>query len=144
MMKTTKLKIVRIVLGCVSGAFITAVLAAFQFWIVIYTDPGTGGFLGTPQDWAPAAAIVAGVGGFIAGAVLGIFLTAVRRGAFFGALCGGIGGLAVVICISVFGQTPPRWDTREGVLIGGLIPVGVLSGLVTSRVIRAITKSISD
>lgn len=143
MTKTIKIKIIRVVLGCLSGAFITAVLAAFHFWIVLYTDPGPGGFLGTPQDWAPGAAIVGGIGGLIAGTVLGLFLIAVPRGAFFGALSGGTGGLAVVILISGFGQTPPRWDTREGFLIGGLILVGILSGFVTSRVIRAITRSTS-
>jgi hypothetical protein len=62
-----------VVVGMLSGALITAALAAFDLWIFTYTDSRSG-FLGYYSNFAPVAAIVGGVGGLVAGALLGFFL----------------------------------------------------------------------
>jgi hypothetical protein len=137
MTMATKSKKVRVGLCALSGGLVTSAFAAFFCWIVLYTDPDTGGFLGTPQDWAPIAAIVGAVCGFIAGVVLGTILSAPRRGPAFGTLYGAIGGLGVSLFLMNKGM--PDWDSRQGFFVAAMVPLGALSGLVTSLIVSAIT-----
>jgi ABC-type Co2+ transport system permease subunit len=137
MTMATKSKKVRVGLCALSGGLVTSAFAAFFCWIVLYTDPDTGGFLGTPQDWAPIAAIVGAVCGFIAGVVLGTILSAPRRGPAFGTLYGAIGGLGVSLFLMNKGM--PDWDSRQVFFVAAMVPLGALSGLVTSLIVSAIT-----
>ena len=130
---------VRVGLCALSGGLVTSAFAAFFCWIVLYTDPESGGFLGTPQDWAPIAAIVGAVCGFIAGVVLGTLLSAPRRKPAFGALYGAIGGLGVSLFLMNKGM--PDWDSREGFFVAAMVPLGALSGFVTSLIVSAITST---
>ena len=133
---TTKTKLIRVMLGALTGALITGAFAAFLCWIVVYTDPRSD-FLGPTKNWAPVAAIVGGICGSIAGAGLGMFLSAVQHGPLFSALYGAIGGLAVSLLLMV--QGIPDWDSREGFFVAALVPLGALSGFLTSPVISVIT-----
>ena len=132
-------KKVRVGLCALSGGLVTSAFAAFFCWIVLYTDPETGGFLGSPQEWAPMAAIVGAVGGFIAGVVLGTLLSAPPRKPAFGALYGAIGGLGVSLFLMNKGM--PDWDSREGFFVAAMVPLGALSGFVTSLIVSAITST---
>ena len=135
----TRSKKVRVGLCALSGGLVTAAFAAFFCWIVLYTDPETGGFLGSPQDWAPIAAIVGAVCGFIAGAILGTLLSAPRRRPAFGALYGAIGGLGVSLFLMNKGM--PDWYSRQGFFVAAMVPLGALSGFVTSLIVSAITST---
>ena len=130
------MKIIRVLLGPVAGALITAVFTAFQFWVVFYTDPSTG-FLGAMKDLAPLAAIVGGICGLIAGAVLGLFLTLLQRGPVFGAVSGAIFGFAVALLIVAL-EGMPEWSIRGAGFIAAFVPIGAVSGLLTSLVVPVI------
>lgn len=136
MVMTTKTKIIAVVLGSLSGALITAAFYAFDWWIFTYTAPG-GGFLGSNQDWAPLAAIFGGVFGFLAGLILGLFLSLMRRGPLFGALAGAIEGLAIIlILLAPNGMT--TGDTRGDLMFAAFVPVGAISGFLTSLVVPVV------
>jgi hypothetical protein len=135
----TKTKTGAILLGGLFGALIMAVFSAFDWWIFVYTDPGSG-FLGPNSNFAPIAAIMGGVIGFLAGGVLGAFLTYMRRGPLFGTLAGAVAGVAAfVIILARSGLT--TGDTRTDLMFAAFIPVGAISGWLTSRIISARTPS---
>ena len=127
-----------IVSGLFGGALIMAALAAFAWWIFTYTDPGSG-FLGPNSAWAPAAAIVGAVIGCVAGAVLGLFLSLRRRGPVFGTLAGAIAGLLVVVFL-LFRSGMSTGETRIDLMFWAFVPIGALSGFLTSLIVSAVRK----
>lgn len=130
------MKVIRVLLGPLAGALITSVLAAFHFWIIVYTDPSTG-FLGPSKAFAPVAAIVGGMCGLILGAVLGLFLTLKQRGPIFGAISGAILGFAMfLLAIALEGM--PDWDSRGTVFITAFVPLVAISGFFTSLVVPVV------
>lgn len=137
--KAMTIKTKTILLGSLSGALITGALLAFVWWAFLYTDTSTGGgFLGTSQDWAPIAAIIGGVVGLVAGAVLGFLLSLRHRGPFFGALAGALEGLAIlIILLAPKGFTVG--DPRGDLMLAAFVPVGAISGFLTSLIVSAIT-----
>lgn len=139
MMMKTEPKTKTVVLGLLSGSLITAALAAFDFWIFTYTDPRTG-FLGAYSAWALFAAIVGAVGGSLAGGLLGLFLSFVRRGALFGALAGTIAGVAILLLVYVT-HGSSSWETRENLAVAAFVPIGAISGFLTSLIVSATTTS---
>ena len=116
-----------------------AALSAFAWWIFTYTEPGSG-FLGPNSAWAPVAAIVGGGIGLIGGALLGLFLSFKRRGFIFGTLAGAIDGLAIIILI--LGRSGlSTGDTRTDLMFAAFVPIGAISGCLTSLIVSAITSS---
>jgi hypothetical protein len=138
MAMTTKTKLVVVLLGSLSGALITAAFSAFIWWIVTYTDSGSG-FLGPNSAWAPVAALVGGVIGFLMGALLGLVLSLMRRKSLlFGTLAGTIEGLAInLLLLGPKGLT--TGDMRGDLMFAAFVPIGAISGLLTPLVISAIT-----
>lgn len=124
-----------VVLGLLSGAVITSALIAFDFWIFTYTDTRSG-FLGDYSAWAGFVAIAGAVLGLIAGALLGIFLSFVRRGSLFGALVGASAGIAGALLIFVT-QGTTSVDTRDDLMIAAFVPIGAISGFLTSLIVSA-------
>lgn len=139
MAMTTRPKTTAVLLGSLGGALITGALWASDFWIFTYTDPSSG-FLGSSQDWAPLAAIVGGVFGLVAGAILGFFLSLKRRGPLFGALAGAVEALAIII-ILLARDGFSTGDTRGDLMFAALVPISAISGFLTSLVVAAITSS---
>ena len=139
MQTTTRTRTVSVILGSVSGALINGVLWAFDWWIFTYTDQRTG-FLGSYQSWAPLAAIFGAMFGAFAGAILGVFLSFVRRGPLFGALAGAVEGLAIILLL-VGSNGITTGDTHDDLMFAALVPVGAISGSLTSLVVAAITSS---
>jgi hypothetical protein len=138
MAMTTETK--TILLGSASGALIMGALLAFDWFVFLYTEESSGGFLGTSQDWAPLAALVGGVIGFVAGAVLGVVLSLRRRGAVFGAVVGALEGLAILVVL----LAPKGFsvgDARGDLMLATFVPVGAISGWLTSLIISANTPS---
>ena len=133
----TKPKTIAVVLGSLSGALITALFTAFDFWIFTYTDTRTG-FLGYYYAWAWLAAIVGAVIGFVSGAVLGAFLSFMRQGPLLGAFAGTIGSVALLFFFLVTGHYPTG-DERGDLTMLVLAPVGAVSGVLTSLVVAEIT-----
>lgn len=125
-----------VVVGMLSGALITAAFAAFDLWIFTYTDTRTG-FLGYYYNFAPLAAIVGGVGGLVAGALLGFFLSLMQRGPLFGALAGAIEGVAILFLFSLLEGT--SGDTRDDLMFAAFVPIGAISGFLTSVILSAMT-----
>ena len=119
-----------------SGALITAALAAFDLWIFTYTDLRTG-FLGYYYNFAPFAAIVGGVGGLVAGALLGFFLSLMQRSPLFGALAGAIEGVAILFLFSLLEGT--SGDTRDVLMFAAFVPIGAISGFLTSLMVLEMT-----
>lgn len=119
--------------GTLSGALIAAALAGFDFWIFTYTDSRTG-FLGYYSNFAPIAALIGGVGGFVVGALLGFFLSLMQRGPLFGALAGAIEGLVILMIFF-----SPDGDTRDDLMFGAVVPIGAISGFLTSLILSAMT-----
>jgi hypothetical protein len=136
-MKTTETKGIVIIVAMLSGALITAALAAFDFWIFTYTDDRSG-FLGEYSAWALFAAMFGAVGGFIAGGLLGFFLSIRRRGPLFGALAGAIEGLVIafLLILRMGGSTG---DERGDLTLMAFVPIGALSGFLTSLIVSAMT-----
>jgi hypothetical protein len=125
-----------VVVGMLSGALITAALAAFDLWIFTYTDSRSG-FLGYYSDFAPVAAIVGGVGGLVAGALLGFFLSVRQPSPLLGALAGAIEGVAILFFFSLLKGT--SGDTRDGLMFAALVPIGAISGFLTSLIVLEMT-----
>lgn len=136
-MKTTKT--VTVLVGSLSGALITAALAAFDLWIFTYTDTRSG-FLGYYSAFAPLAAIIGAVGGFIAGALLGLFLSLKRCGSLLGTLAGAIVGLAILLLILV-PEGLSAGDTRDDLMFAAFVPIGAISGFLTSLIVSTMTVS---
>jgi len=134
-----KTKTGAILLGGLIGALIMAAFSAFAWWIFVYTDPGSG-FLGPNSNWAPLAAIGGGVFGFLAGAILGGFVSYMRRGPLFGTLAGAVIGLAtLVILLARTGLS--TGDTRTDLMFAAFVPIGAISGWLTSLFLPATTPS---
>jgi hypothetical protein len=127
----------RVVFGLLSGTLIMAALSAFDWWIFTYTDPGSG-FLGPNSAWAPAAAIVGGAIGILAGALLGLLLGLRPRGSLFGLLAGALDGLAVVVLL-LFRSGMSTGETRIDLMFAAFVPIGAISGFLTSLIVSAIT-----
>ena len=132
-MMKNKPKIKAVVVGVLSGALVAAALAACDFWIFTYTDSRTG-FLGYYSNFAPIAAFIGGVCGLVAGALLGLFLGLMQRGPLFGTLAGAIEGLAILLVFFF-----PEGDTRDNLMFGAVVPIGAISGLLTSLILAAMT-----
>jgi hypothetical protein len=129
-----KPKAITVVLGMLSGGLITAALGAFNFWIFTYTDdPNT--FLYEYAVWL--ATILGAVMGFICGAVIGVFLSFTRFGPLFGAVAGAFGSVAILMLLAIKGVYPSG-DERVDLTLQLLVPLGAVSGFLTSVVISAI------
>jgi len=111
-------------------------LLAFVWWAFLYTDESSG-FLGTSQDWAPLAGMFGGVIGLVAGFVLGFFLSLKLRSPLFGALAGALEGLAILVIL----MAPKGFsvgDLRGDLMLAAFIPVGAISGFLTSLIVTAV------
>lgn len=135
-MTTTKPKLIAVFLGSLSGGLITATLAGVDLWTFVYMDPDSG-FLGPNSDWAWIAAIVGAVCGFLAGALLGLFLSLMRRGRIFGILVGAGEGMAIILIVVAPEMT--TGDLRGDLMLATFIPIGAFSGFLTSLSVSAIT-----
>ncbi|HET8782855.1 MAG TPA: hypothetical protein VFM63_10590 [Pyrinomonadaceae bacterium] len=133
-MRTNKPKASVVLLGMLSGALITAALAAFDFWIFTYTDDPNA-FLYEYAIWL--ATILGAVMGFICGAVLGLFLSFTRFGPLFGAVAGAFGSVAILMLLAIKGVYPSG-DERVDLTLQLFVPIGAISGCLTSLVISAI------
>ena len=131
---SAKTKSITVVVGMLSGALITAALAAFDFWVLTYTDTRES-FLHELAVWM--ATIAGAVMGFIYGAVLGIFLSFRRRGPLFGAVAGAIGSVAIILFLALR-DIYPSGDERVDLTIHLFVPVGAISGFLTSLVVSRI------
>jgi hypothetical protein len=137
MRMTTKVRLVRVVIGLLSGAAITALFVAILSFTAMYTAHRESMYEST-LGWALMAAFSGGAFGYVGGLLLGLFLSLTRRGPIFGALSGGVAGFAMVAAsLTIFGGTPK--ESHEGVMVGGFIPVIVLSGFFISLVLSATT-----
>ena len=115
-------------------------LLAFDWWAFLYTDESSGGFLGTSQDWAPLVGMVGGAIGLVMGFVLGFLLSLRPRGPVFGALLGALEGLGIlVVLLAPHGFSVG--DTRGDLMLATFVPVGAISGWLTSLVIARVTSS---
>jgi hypothetical protein len=132
----TKTRLVRVVMGLLSGASITAVFTAVLFFTAFYSAAEEGHksvYLG----WAIMAGFSGGAFGYVVGLVLGLVLGLTHRGPTFGVLTGGVLGVALVTVNVIFDQSS-EWQPQEVFLVAGILPVTVLSGLFISLVLSAI------
>src|SRR5688500_4665645 len=113
------MKALRIFLGSLTGAFITALCFAILCWSFTYTDPSSG-FLGPARSWAPLAAIAGGSIGLIVGLLLGAFLTWRKFGLGLGALYGVFAGFIVILLLVLNSRIPP-WPSRDALLLISLL-----------------------
>lgn len=115
-------------------------LLALDWFLFLYTDESCEGcFLGTPQDWAPLAAMFGGAIGLVAGFVLGFLLSLNPRAPGVGALFGALEGLAIIVVLLApngFGG-----DTRADLMLATFVPIGAITGWLTSLIISAIASS---
>lgn len=137
MQPTTKTRLVRIVVGLVSGSAINALLTAVLFFTAFYTATHES-FTSVILGWAFMAGLSGGAFGYLVGLVLGLFLGLTRRGPIFGALSGGVLGVAL-ITVSVIFDRNTDWELHVSVIAAGIILVTVLSGFFISLVLSAIT-----
>lgn len=124
------MKVLRIFVGTVSGAIWAALLGASFLWVSAYTDSRSW-YLGPIRNWAPAFALVGGLYGLGVGLALGLVLSLVNRGKWFGALLGTALGLIAIVWFGVV-DGPPEWKMRSLIFLIALMPLGGLSGFLTS------------
>ena len=134
MTMTGKRKLITVVFGTITCALITAALGAFDFWIFTYTE-SPNLFLYEYAVWL--ATIVGAVMGFISGAVLGLFLSFRRYSPLFGALAGTIGSIAILLFLAVSVKFPSG-DNRVDLMIAVFVPIGAISGALTSLVVSQV------
>jgi hypothetical protein len=127
------MKVIRVLLGTLAGALIAAMIAALHSWFTIYSYRSAA-FFGPPKPLAQTALLIGGLGGFLVGTVLGIFLTLMQRGPIFGAVSGALWGLVLFLLLVLWGGMPDLFS-RAGVFIAALPPLGALSGFLTSLVV---------
>lgn len=126
------MRVIRVLLGTLAGGLIAAVIAAMHVYFTLYS-PGEG-TSGPSPAFAQAAAMVGAMGGFVAGAPLGLFLTLMQRGKVFGAASGALYGLAAVLFVVVtYGMLD--WFSLTGRFYAALPPLGAVSGFLTSLVV---------
>ncbi len=121
-------KLLRILVTLVSGAIWTGFFGASILWLWAYTQPGSW-YLGPISNLAPAFAMVGGIFGFAIGAALGLLIGVINRDKKFSAILGAGVGLIV---IAVFVTNGIRWDARWILTVMSFLPLGGLSGLLTS------------
>src|ERR1044072_8518379 len=124
------MKPLRIFVGSLSGAFWSALFGAILLWLDAYTNPASW-YLGPVRNMAPIFAYAGAICGLAIGFVLGFLIGAIDRGKRFGALIGL--GLGVIVAAYFFLDTPINsWDVRSIVLTMAFVPLGALSGLLTT------------
>jgi hypothetical protein len=136
----TRTRLVRVVLGLLSGSAITALLTAVLFFTAFYTaahESHTSVILG----WAYLAGLGGGTFGYIVGLVLGLFLGLTQLGPKFGALTGAVLGIGLLTANIIFNQSS-GWEPHESVLVAGILPVTVLSGFLISLIL-SVTASLT-
>jgi hypothetical protein len=127
------MKIVRTVIGTISGGVMSAPCFAIFSWIVVYfSDPGTG--VTHNREWATLAATVGAFVGLLMGLVLGFILGLLNRGLIVGALLGFLGGVLLAAALLANGQSSPDIFFPVAFFVS-FIPAGALSGFLTSVVI---------
>ena len=136
MLMATKTRLVRIVVGLLSGSAITGLLTAVLFFTAFYTATDES-FTSVILGWALMAGLWGGVFGYVVGLVLGFFLGLTRRGPIFGALSGGVIGVAV-ITVSAIRDQSTHWELHVSVIAAGIILLTALSGLLISLILSAI------
>ena len=132
-------KISRIVLGTLSGGFLSAVCFATFSWIVIFnSDPGFG-VEGPHPEWARLAAVLGGFMGFLIGLPLGLVIGLLNRGSILSTFFGLLGGLALIAWAWRTGGHPDIVYPTVPLLIS-FLPAGALSGFLTSLVLAAMSR----
>ena len=137
MQMTTKTRLVRIVVGLLSGSAITALLTAVLFFTALYTAAHES-YESVNLGWAFMAGLSGGAFGYLVGLVLGLFLGLTRRGPIFGALSGGILGVVLIIVSVIFDQNSD-WEPHVSVMVAGITLVTGLSGFLISLVLSVTT-----
>jgi hypothetical protein len=139
MTTNTKTRLLRVVVGLLSGSAMTALLTAVLFFTALYVSAHES-LENVILGWAFMAGLSGGTFGYVAGLVLGLFLGLTQRGPKFGALSGGVLG-AALLTVGLILDRNSDWEPHEGFLIAGILPVTVLSGFLTSLILSAITSS---
>lgn len=128
-----KTRLIRALVGMLSGAAITGVLVALLCFLFVITHDEDGLI-----SWAVLAGMAGSAYGLAEGLILGLFLGFIQRGPSFGAVSGAVYGVAINAALMVF-FTPPKWETREIIFCAAFILITMLSGLSVSLVLSAIT-----
>jgi hypothetical protein len=127
------MKIIRTVMGTVSGGVVSACCFGILSWIVVYfSDPGTG--ITGNRSWAGLAATMAAFLGILMGLLLGFILGLLNGGLVKGAVFGFIGGALLTAILLGNGQSHPDIFFPIAFFVS-FIPAGALSGLLTSLII---------
>lgn len=113
-----QMKLLRILVGRVSGAVWAALLGASLLWVSAYTDSRSW-YLGPIRHWAPVFAYAGDLYGLGVGLALGFVISLVNRGKWFGALLGSAVGLIAIIWFGVV-DAPPEWHMRSFVIVMAL------------------------
>ena len=135
------MKIIRIVLGTLSGGVLSALcFASFSWLVILNSDPGFG-VEGPHREWAYLAAVIgAGIGLFI-GVPLGLMIGLLNRGSILGAFLGLLAGLASLVWASQTGGHPDIVYPTIPLLIS-FLPAGALSGLLTSLLVSQLFQEV--
>lgn len=129
----------RILLGTLSGGFLSFLCVAGFSWIVIYnSDPGFG-VEGPHPEWASMAAALGGVMGLFMGLLLGAVIGLLNRGLVLGIFFGLLGGLALIAWAWRTGGHPDIVYPTVPLLIS-FLPAGALSGFLTALVVSTLSR----
>src|SRR5687768_13525176 len=108
----TKTKLIRVVVGVLSGSAMTALFTAVLFFTAFYASAHES-YENVILGWAFMAGLSGGIFGYVAGLVLGLFLGLTQRGPKFGALTGGVLG-AALLAVGVVLERQSNWEPHQG------------------------------
>jgi hypothetical protein len=135
------MKIIRIVVGTLSGCFLSAFcFASFSWLVILNSDPGFG-VEGPHPGWAYLAAVMGGMIGLLMGLPLGLVIGLLNRGPILGTFLGLLAGLASLVWASQTGGHPDIVYPTIPLLIS-FLPAGALSGFLTSLLVSRLVPEV--